>query len=140
MVDSSVVSEFQFKSYKVDKFVFKSQPKVNLLARVEGFKPDEWEFQFNFRVPVFFKKNSFYTGGMDILAFVPDPENKGEEENPAESALVSIEAGIAGIFTTKGQFPPRRKKNWPNFKCQQFFSPICEGLLALSLRIRALEP
>lgn len=105
MAESSVTSEFQFKSFKVDRFVFSTQPKVNLLAKVEGFSPEDWEFKFRFRHPMYFAKSKAYVGGLDVLVTIPDPDKSDEKDaDPIKSALVSLDTGIGGFFTVSGRF------------------------------------
>lgn len=130
MADSGVTSEFQFKSFKVDKFVFTSQPKVNLLARVEGFRAEEWEFKYRFRNPMYFQKLKAYVGGLDVLVSIPDPD-KGPEDvaDPVESALVSLDTGIGGVFTVSGRFDKETEEVLAKVQIPALLLPYLRGTI-----------
>lgn len=131
MGESSVTSEFQFKSFKVDRFLFTSQPKVNLLARVDGFRPDEWDIKFRFRNPMYFQKLKAYVGGLDILVFVRDPEKESEEGEAVseETALVSLDTGIGGVFTVSGRFDKNTEESLAKVQIPALLLPYLRGTI-----------
>lgn len=126
----SVTSEFQFKSFKVDRFVFTSQAKFNLLARVEGFPPEEWEFKFRFRNPMYFQKLKVYVGGVDVLLTIPDPDKSpDEEQDPVESALVSLDTGIGGVFPVKERLDKDMEDGLAKIQIPALLLPYLRGTI-----------
>lgn len=130
MGESSVISDFQFKSFKVDKFVFSSKTKVDLLAKREGFRPEEWDFKFRFRNPMYFQKLHAYVGGLEILVTVPDPDQAPEEtKDPVESALVSLDTGIAGVFTVKERLDENLEEGLVKIQIPALLLPYLRGTI-----------
>ena len=130
MADSGVTSEFQFKSFKVDRFVFTSKPKFNLLARLEGFRPEEWDVKFRFRNPMYFQKLKAYVGGLDVLVSIPDPD-KGHEgiEDPVGAALVSLDTGIGGVFTVSDRFEKNTEDTLAKVQIPALLLPYLRGTI-----------
>ncbi len=95
MAAGSIKSLFQFEGYKIDKFNFKSQEFVDLI-KVAEIDQNLWMIDYGIRPPVFFKQRKEYVGGMDIrLRLYEKPREEVKEE---DEPLVTLVAGIAGIF------------------------------------------
>jgi preprotein translocase subunit SecB len=131
MGEGSVVSAFQFKSYKVDRFNFISKPDLNLLARFDGFSLEEWDVKFRFRCPIFFKKNNCYVGGLDMRVSIPDKEQASDEEGDSEqNSLLSLDAGIAGVFAASDQFEKETEDTLVKIQIPALLLPYLRGTIA----------
>lgn len=99
MGPSSLESGFRFESFKVDKFNFHSVPNLGFLGFNENIPVHAWEYKLRFRNPLYFKADNLYVGGLEISLSLPST-NKEEEtsEDSEKEPLVSLEAGISGIF------------------------------------------
>lgn len=94
-----VTSSFIFESYKIDRFEFKTKDAVGVLAGLIGIPPEDWQFSLAFRQPIYFEDQKIYIGGIEVEMRVPDQDEKEEE-------LVTLSAGIAGLFkSSEGVFP-----------------------------------
>lgn len=131
MGESSIAAEFQFRSYKVDRFNFESKQQVGLLARQEGFSPEQWDIQFRFRHPVYLKKGKAYVGGLDMLLSIPWEGKEPEEgEHAKESALISLDAGIAGVFTVSGRLDKKIEETLVKIQIPALLLPYLRGTIS----------
>lgn len=105
-MDSSIISPFQFISYKVDKVSLVMRQDVSILASLANMPPNSWKIQIHLRLPAYIKKQNIYVGGLDVTLSLFSP-NMREEEKP----LVNVEAGIVGAFyVEKGRLPAEVEK------------------------------
>lgn len=89
---SSVISPFQFISYKVDKVSLAMRQDVSILASLANLPPNSWKIQIHLRTPAYIKKQNIYVGGLDVVLSLFPTDMKAEEP------LVKVEAGIVGAF------------------------------------------
>ncbi|MCD6527017.1 MAG: protein-export chaperone SecB [Desulfuromonas sp.] len=103
----SIVSSFQLQSYKIDNFRLDSVPNLQMLVSGSPFDDVEWQIQFKLRDPAFFTNDKAYVGGLDLRIRAINCAEEGSEvetTEPVESdePLVSIQAGISGLFRVGG--------------------------------------
>lgn len=130
MRESSIAAQFQFKSFKVDRFKFSSKQKLSLLARLEGFAPDEWDIKFRFRTPMYFKKPKIYIGGLDMLVSIPESDQESEKSQGDErDSLISLDAGIAGVFTVDDDFDKKDEEVLVKIQIPALLLPYLRGTI-----------
>lgn len=100
MAQSSVESDFVFESYKVDSFILRMKPSLDLLRLKGMLDPTLWDMKIKFRIPQFFKKLSLYTGGVELGMFLYNKGARDEEKVP-DNALILVEATIMGTFKVR---------------------------------------
>ena len=109
MGNSSIKSQFQFVSYKVDKLQFDIKPDLGLLASNKTLTADMWDIVFSIRQPSFFSQRKCYVAGLDIKIELKDDNEKIDE---GTENLISLSAGIAGLFeVSEGRFESETEKN-----------------------------
>jgi preprotein translocase subunit SecB len=128
MRESSIAAEFQFRSYKVDRFEFASKPQVGLLALQEGFSPEQWEVKFRFRRPIYLPKSKTYLGGLDMLVSIPEEGEEPKEGEP--SSLVRLDAGIAGVFTVTGRLDKKTEETLVKIQIPALLLPYLRGTIS----------
>ena len=89
-----MISQFQFHSYKVDSFTFKSHHSLEVLARNESFK--EWQFRLGMNQPIYFERAKQYVCFLGFDGRVI----KESEQDP----LLELRATISGMFTVRERF------------------------------------
>lgn len=99
-IGSSINSAFNFHSYKIDHINFRTKQNLAVLGLNKPPDDSQWQFNVAIRQPLFFRIPKFYVCGINIVIFLPDPDNKTEERKP-ENSLVSLELGVAGIFSVE---------------------------------------
>lgn len=101
----SIESPFRFESYKIDAFSVEVVDDLEFLKSMRNLPSDNWEFRIGLRQPRFFGKSKLYVGGLELdLRLTEDDESSSEGK---DQALVSIHAGISGVFRCKeGELPP----------------------------------
>lgn len=109
---SSITSSFQFSSYKIDFLKLDIKKELALLELKGSVDPSLWDFHIAIRPPTFFKSKKYYVGGINANLSLYPKEMTSEEKKATES-LVTMDAGIAGIFSISDQverFPPEVEK------------------------------
>ncbi|MHB9154938.1 MAG: hypothetical protein ACYC5N_04495 [Endomicrobiales bacterium] len=106
----SLNSEFQFTAYKVDTLQLNMQKNIKL---VEAYvSPNSvWDYKIQFRQPCYYSATKQYLGGMDIGLFLYPTKDMKPEEKVPEKVLISIQAGIAGLFVNKSGSGDRFEKD-----------------------------
>ncbi|MDA3810820.1 MAG: hypothetical protein PF518_10910, partial [Spirochaetaceae bacterium] len=87
---SSIVSKFQFESYKVDSFSFNMSKSINVLLYKGAFLEKDWKFNFSLVKPVLFKDSQKYLSGIKCNIVLQPAE--GEK-------LLELNASISGLFS-----------------------------------------
>jgi hypothetical protein len=129
--EGSVTSEFQFRSYKVDRFKLETKPQVGLLARREGFSPEDWDIKFRFRHPVYLKKEKTYVGGLDMLVSILEERKESEDaDNSMGPFLVRLDAGIAGTFTVSGRLDKKTEETLVKIQIPALLLPYLRGTIS----------
>ena len=108
----SIKSSFQFSSFKVDFLKLDVKKELALLELTGRIDPSLWDLKIAIRPPTFFKNKKYYVGGINA-ALLLYPKVMTEEEKNTSEALVTMEAGIAGIFNISDdvdRFPPEVEK------------------------------
>lgn len=94
-----ITSKFKFESYKIDELSLKAKEDLSVLGRRSDIPQEDWSFSIAFRKPQFFKQYGVYIGGIELDLTLQDP-------NEPDEPLVTVHAGIAGMFSTDGlSFP-----------------------------------
>lgn len=96
-----MTSSFKFEGYKIDEIDLKMRPDAGLVTSTAF--PGNWNFHLQIRQPYFFSANNLYVGGLSFRAMMFAPSEKMKQLTEDES-LVTLKVGIAGAFTTEGQF------------------------------------
>ena len=92
-----MISKFQFYSYKIDSFTFKSHHSLVVLASNESLK--EWQFRLSIAQPMYFEKAKWY---VCALGFDSRVIKEGETD-----PLLELRATISGIFKVQERFQDR---------------------------------
>ncbi|MDQ7031325.1 MAG: hypothetical protein Q9M37_01210 [Desulfonauticus sp.] len=75
-----MISEFQFKGYKIDRFNYQMSLFLQLLKVNEKFDQDLWEIKIGVRRPVFSKSQKAYIGGLDVKLRLELPDDQDKEK------------------------------------------------------------
>jgi preprotein translocase subunit SecB len=97
---SSITSQFQFVSYKVDRLQFDIKPDLALLASTRNLPADMWDIVFSIRQPSFFSQEKSYVAGLDIKIELKADNERSDGESESS---ISLSAGIAGLFQVSGE-------------------------------------
>lgn len=91
-------SEFKFEAYKIDTLTLTLEKSVELLSFNGHIPTDKWSMNIGVRDPIYIKSKAAYISGLNIALDVLG-DNDNEDENPP--SLISIKAGISGLFKVK---------------------------------------
>ncbi len=102
---SSLVAQFKFESYKIDKISLQMFPHLNLLEFQGFIDPSLWNIVIKFRPLNYYTKIKKYIGGFEIELKLLNTntniikvEKELEENSKKTQSLLEINMGIAGIF------------------------------------------
>ena len=122
-----MISEFQFKSYKIDRFNYQMSPYFQLLEVNEPIDQNLWEVQIGLRQPVFSKKQKAYIGGLDIRLRLELPDAQDKEK---KLELLKLEAGIAGLFVViEGKFEKKIEERLVKYQIPALLLPYLRGTI-----------
>ncbi|WP_415713295.1 protein-export chaperone SecB [Maridesulfovibrio sp.] len=120
MGNGSIKSGFQFKAYKIDTFNFELAPHLNLLA-LQEIDPDLWKISIGIRQTSFHNTDDVYLGGLDLrLHMYEDEQNKISSDS---TPIISLEAGIAGIFQVEDRLEEKLEKNLAKLQIPSILLP-----------------
>ncbi len=98
MVDSGVVSSFNFRAFKLDSLMLDMKPELSVLESQPTNK-QEWELKLKIRPPMYLEKDKVYVVGIDCLLTLHEPGVEKKREN----ALLFLETGAVGSFGVSGE-------------------------------------
>lgn len=79
---------------------------------------------------MYFQKLNVYIGGLEVLVTIPDPDKNPEEAtDPAESALVSLDTGIGGVFTVKKRLDENMEEGLAKIQIPALLLPYLRGTI-----------
>lgn len=124
-----VISSFQFKSYKIDRFKFEMTPDIELLNLTEPMPSDMWEMGIAFRHPSFFKSQSIYVGGVEcsLKCALGNEECKEEANTSDKKILLSLDAGIAGVFHVTEELSKETELKLVKYQIPSILFPYLRG-------------
>lgn len=122
-----MISEFQFKSYKIDRFRYQMTPYLQLLEINETFDQNLWELEIGVRQPLFSKGQKAYIGGLDIRLSLELPDDQDKEK---KIEILQLEAGIAGLFVVKeGKFEKETEEKLVKYQIPALLLPYLRGTI-----------
>ncbi len=128
MAKSSIVSNFQFKSYKIDNSKFSVQKDINLLLFNKTLLPEMLLTNISIRRPLFNKKQNMYIGGLDTGIRIEEiKKGNGDKEI---NRLLTLEVGIAGAFFTNGKFEDEIEKNLVRIQIPALLFPYVRATIS----------
>lgn len=111
MATGSIESPFKFESYKIDTLRLDAKKELRLLASNDAVPEQEWNVNLRLRHPLFFEEDGVYVGGVEARLFILNDEGKaeldGDQEISRENFLLTLEAGIAGMFRVQADALPK---------------------------------
>jgi len=107
----------------------KASESLHKEFKVEGL----WELKLGIRQPAFYKASKTYVGGLDCGLFLY-PQTLDQEQRTSEKALISIEAGISGVFTVMDErFEEPLEQQLVRVQIPALLFPYLRGTITLLL-------
>lgn len=138
--DSSLISRFQFQSYKIDRLNLKMEQLVGYLTGIRLLNPDFMRIGLRIRQPFFQKESHSYFVGLDtqLYFYTENQFNsiKPEEQPSMESAIVQLEIGIAGVFTSlSDRFPVETEEKLVKIQAPAILMPYVRSAASSVLAV-----
>jgi hypothetical protein len=138
MADSgSVISPFQFLSYKIDSVDLKMDQRLRMLSAVPFLKPERMNVRFRFKQPVYSQESDIYVVSFETLVlFFPDEIADIDAQNPpVDKASLSLEVSIAGIFSVNERLPEETEANLVKIHAPAVLMPYVRSTVSAVLGI-----
>lgn len=90
MPESSIISSFEFISYKIDSLSLEVPKTIKALSH-HNVAHDVWEAGIMVKQTIYFKKNKMYVSGLRLKLSLPVDEK-------AKDGIVKLESSISGLF------------------------------------------